>query len=208
VPQVYLDRVVAIGRVETNAGAMQGQWIYEASGFLYGDFLSKTETTESYTLYLVTNRHVIDEHIATTSGPLAVKLNLKSGDAARPYLIDLSAQGKPLWHGHPNASIDLAVIRLNASSLEQNGVKFDGFKSDVDLLSRDKAKELGLSEGDSVFVLGFPMGIVGHEQNYVIVRQGVIARIQDTVRSPINTTFLIDSFIFPGSSGSPVVLKP
>jgi S1-C subfamily serine protease len=209
VPQVFLDRVVAIGRIETNPGPMHGQWIYEASGFLYGDFISKANDKENaYMLYLVTNRHVIEEHIAATTGPLFVKANLKSGEAARAFEVDLVAQGKPLWRGHQNPAIDLAVIRLNAPSLVQSGVKFDGFHSESDLLSRDKAKELGLSEGDSVFVLGFPMGIVGHEQNYVIVRHGVIARIQDTLQSPSNTTFLIDAFIFPGSSGSPVVLKP
>jgi hypothetical protein len=30
---------------------------------------------------------------------------------------------------------------------------------------------------DGVFVLGFPMGLAGTQRNYVVVRQGAIARI-------------------------------
>jgi hypothetical protein len=89
------------------------------------------------------------------------------------------------------------------------GVKFTYFRSDFDPLSRVKAKELGLSEGYGVFVLGFPMSLVGTVQDYVIVRQGAIARIRDSLESPPTAkTFLIDSFEFPGNSGSPVVLRP
>jgi len=208
-PPVFLNRVVAIGRKEMSPGPMQGQWVPEASGFLYGDFVAKVNEKENnYTLYLVTNRHVIEDHIAATPGPLVVKFNMKSGQAARTYDIDLVQQGKPVWRSHPNQAIDIAVIRLNAQFLVQEGASFDHFRSDSDSLTRDKAKELGLSEGDGVFVLGFPMGLVGREQDYVIARQGIIARIQDTLRSPTNVTFLIDSFVFPGSSGGPVVLKP
>lgn len=58
-------------------------------------------------------------------------------------------------------------------------------------------------------MLGFPMGIVdGETQEYVIVRQGVIARIRNTLESSVITPFLIDSFIFPGNSGGPVILRP
>jgi S1-C subfamily serine protease len=189
---------------------MQGKWVAEASGFLYGDFVAKVNEKEnSYVLYLVTNHHVVEEHIAATAGPLVVKFNMKSGEAARTYNIDLVQQGKPIWRAHPNPAIDVAVIRLNAPFLVQEGASFDYFRSDSEVLTKDKAKELGLSEGEGVFVLGFPMGIVGGEQDYVIVRQGIIARVQDTLRSPAtNTSFLIDSFVFPGSSGGPVVLKP
>ena len=76
-----------------------------------------------------------------------------------------------------------------------------------DLLSRRKAKELGLSEGDGVYVLGFPMGLTGQGEDDVIVRQGAIARVRETLESPAISSFLVDSFIFPGNSGGPVVLK-
>jgi S1-C subfamily serine protease len=51
------------------------------------------------------------------------------------------------------------------------------------------------------------MGLIGPERNYVIVRGGNIARIQDAIDRRSNE-FLIDVFTFPGNSGGPVVTKP
>jgi S1-C subfamily serine protease len=49
------------------------------------------------------------------------------------------------------------------------------------------------------------MGISGTAQrNYVIARQGSIARISD-VLDGASTTFLIEAMVFPGNSGGPVV---
>src|ERR1019366_8874960 len=55
--------------------------------------------------------------------------------------------------------------------------------------------------------LGFPLQLVGGERNYVIVRHGTIARIGDMLAGT-NKNFLVDTFIFPGNSGGPVILKP
>jgi hypothetical protein len=209
-PLVYLNRVVAIGRKDTTPGPTFGKWIGEATGFFYGEFDHKVnETQSSYTFFLVTNRHVLEEHLAATNGPLSVRLNRKSGGPAQDFAFPLVVGGLPTWHTHPDPLIDVVVIGLDSSVFQAMGIDFDYFKSDVDILSRVKAKELGLAEGYGVFVLGFPMGLVGTEQDYVIVREGSIARIRDTLDSPTTVkNFLIDSFIFPGNSGGPVVLRP
>jgi S1-C subfamily serine protease len=188
----------------------QGMWTPEASGFLYGEFVSKVSETESkYRTYLVTNRHVIEEHAAATKAPLSVKFNLKTAGASREYDVMLTDErGQPTWHPHPNAAVDIAVIPIDANFLQKEGARFDYFRGESDVLSRSRAKEMGLSEGDGVYVLGFPMGLVGAQQDYVVVRQGTIARVTDALESPVATSFLIDSFNFPGSSGSPVVLRP
>src|SRR5262249_34216763 len=65
----------------------------------------------------------------------------------------------------------------------------------------------GIAAGDGVFVLGFPMNLAGEQRNYVIVRQGCIARISEMIEEA-TTTFMIDATVFPGNSGGPVVLKP
>jgi hypothetical protein len=51
------------------------------------------------------------------------------------------------------------------------------------------------------------MGLVEEERNYVIARQGAIARIRDTLAGS-TSRFLIDALIFPGTSGGPVVTRP
>lgn len=222
IPPFYLDCVVALGRKDliptppAPPGApvqppRYGPWIPEASGFLYGKFLKKEdEQHNSYNVYLVTNRHVVEEHEQfAKGGPLWVRFNLTTAGSAREYDIPLrDAQGKPQWHFHPNPLVDIAVIPINTDFLKGQGARFDHFRGDEQLLTRAKAKELGLSEGDGVFVLGFPMGLTGRQEDYVVVRQGTIARIKDVLDSPEPSTFLIDSFIFPGSSGGPVVHRP
>jgi S1-C subfamily serine protease len=213
VPPFYLDTVVVIGHNETipapSPGSPQVKWVPEASGFLYGDFLFKQGDQRQYDIYLVTNKHVILDHMAAATGPLLVRFNLQSPGPAREYSIPFKdEQGKPSWHAHPDADVDLAVVRINANLLRDQGARFDFFRSDGPILNREKAKEIGLSEGDEIFVMGFPMGLADGVQDYVIVRQGVIARIRDRLDSPTVKTFLIDAFVFPGNSGSPVVLKP
>jgi S1-C subfamily serine protease len=209
IPPPFLDAVVLIGRTEINP-AEPIHWVPEASGFLYGDYLKKVdEQHNSYQVFLVTNRHVIEDHAVMTNRPLSVKFNLKTQGSTRAYDIPLrDNKGNPVWHFHPDATVDLAVVSIDTNVLEKEGAVFYYFHSDADVLSRAKAKELGLSEGDGVFVLGYPMGIAGSIQDYVIVRQGAIARVRDSLEVPTLTSFLVDSFVFPGSSGGPVVLKP
>ena len=51
------------------------------------------------------------------------------------------------------------------------------------------------------------LGLAGEERNYVIVRQGILGRVQHWLHGNART-FLIDASIYPGNSGGPVVLKP
>ena len=51
------------------------------------------------------------------------------------------------------------------------------------------------------------MGLTGEQKNYVIVREGIIARLTEMIDKASNK-FMINSFVFPGNSGGPVVLKP
>lgn len=214
-PIVYLDHVVAIGRKETKPGPDQGKWFGEATGFIYGEFAGNSPAGRQYTPFLVTNRHVIEEHIALTDGAaLFVRFNPKAEGPATDYDLPLTIGGHPTWHAHPDPEVDLAVVTLNASWLQTAGVSFGFFRNDLDTLGRSKAKDLGLSEGNGIFVLGFPMSLVGQQlvgqqRDYVVVRQGCIARITDSLNAPSRIkTFLVDAFVFPGNSGGPVVLRP
>ena len=68
--------------------------------------------------------------------------------------------------------------------------------------------------------IGYPLGLRQGDSNFPLVRQGVIAtkigmRLKDKVESPGGTlrdrtlrAFLVDGATVPGSSGSPVILKP
>jgi len=119
----------------------------------------------------------------------------------------IATNGKSLWIGHPNDKTDVAAIFLNADFLTQEGRKFAVFQSDQHVCLKETMKTGVLNEGDRVFVLGFPMGLVASERQYVICRSGIIARIRDYLEDKA-TDFLVDAPVFPGNSGGPVVSCP
>ena len=195
IPPHYLNTLVAIGE-ETEDGFRCG-----ATGFLYGhpgDI--GTEGQQMYYYYLVTNRHVVDKNFSprATEKPVA-RFNLSTGKASQPYLVEH-------WTWHPN-DLDVAVAQLSPPFFADLGIDFRLFTDDNDVLSRQEVEQVHIREGNGVFVLGFPLELAGQERNYVIVRQGIFARIQDWLRGD-EDTFLIDASIFPGNSGGPVLTKP
>lgn len=116
--------------------------------------------------------------------------------------------GSTSWIVHPNSDADVAVLLINGQQLRKDGIEFSFFAGGTQkVYALDQARESGVSEGDGVFVLGFPLGQAGTERNYTVVRQGIIARIQDWLSGNAQT-ILIDASIFPGNSGGPILLKP
>jgi len=198
IPSFFLDCVVAIGIGNTPE---ELKWI--ASGFLYGHFMEKKEQQDFYLVYLVTNRHVFEEkrHIFLRFNPL-------TKEKAREYKLDLVDKNDlPLWYSCSDVEKDVAVTVINVRKLREEGIQFAYFHSDKHVSDINKLKELGITEGDYAYLLGFPMGLIGGERNFVIVRGGSIARIRDTLQGA-SKDFLIDAFVFPGNSGGPAVSKP
>jgi hypothetical protein len=199
IPDWHPDCVVAIG---VKVKGDQTQWV--ASGFLYGHFVdTDAESKPRYSVYLVTNRHVLKGR-----KKVFVRFNPQAEEPAREYELNLrTPDGAPTWVGHPKAEVDVAVVPTSFQTLREHAMKVAFFPSDRGVASIDKMKEVGVTEGDFAYVLGFPMGLVGGQRNVVIVRSGSIARIRDALARS-NDTFLVDALVFPGNSGGPVVLKP
>ncbi len=198
IPPFFVDCVVAIGTDDPDGNRT---WI--ASGFLYGYHLGdKPDGKKEYGIYLVSNRHVFED-----MAQVYLRLNPQANEPDREYTLTLlDNDGAPLWVPHPNPEIDVAVITINIGWLEEQAMQVAYFRSDLEA-NVEKLKDLGITEGDFVYVLGFPMGFVGDLRNTVIVRGGSIARIRD-VLAGTSQEFLVDAFIFPGNSGGPVVSKP
>ncbi len=198
IPKFFIDCVVAIG-VEINGSK---NWI--GTGFLFGYLFEKTtDSRNKYFTYLVTNKHVINNY-----EKIFVKFNPQTDQSSKDYDIVLKmADGSNNWTGHPDANIDIAVIPVDIQILIDEGMKFHFFQSDKHVLtSTDMARE-GLSEGDFIYVLGFPMGILTSDRQYVFSRSGTISRISDLYEKR-SKDFIIDAFVFPGNSGGPVLSKP
>lgn len=198
IPPYFIDSVVAIGNRPVNG---EVQWI--GTGFLVGRLYSEIESEkQQYVIFLVTNKHVLEG-----ASSIVVRFNPKTEEPARDYDIDLTDKTELVLVGHPDPDIDVVAISINTSVLQRDEAQFSFFRLEKNALCLSDLREQGASEGDFVYVLGFPMGIVSQDRQYVIVRSGIIARLRDVVAQK-SRTFLIDANIFPGNSGGPVVLKP
>lgn len=198
-PPFFLDAVIALG---VGDDPKERRWI--GTGFLYGALdKSSPQENRSYFVFLVTNRHVLDEQ-----DKVWIKFNALSGASSQDFDIPLRAKnGRELWIRHPDDAVDLGAMFINANVLQSKNIKFSFFKEDDHAHTIAQLKSEGVTEGNGVYVLGYPMGLVDSGWQAAICRLGCIARIQDVLNAGTGD-FLIDASIFPGNSGGPVVLQP
>lgn len=194
IPPFFTDTVVAIGYNSPNQKIKWG-----ASGFFY----FHTIKGQTGRVYLVTNKHVLGG-----KNQIFLRLNPKALNKPKGYILNLVNQnGEKLWRGHYSKKVDVAVIPVNFPLFQTDDMQVSYFLDSKHTSDCSGMKTKGLSEGDGVFALGFPVSLVGDKSNSVIVRGGTIARIRDTFKNPLEP-FLIDTTVFPGNSGGPVVNKP
>lgn len=198
IPPTYIDCVVAIGTTSNG----EQHWI--GTGFLFGDLLKKTpDNLNKYVVYLVTNKHVLNN-----LENIHIRFNPQTGQSAKDYLVSLKDKnGNKIWTGNSDPEIDVAVLQVNIQNVLNEGMKCSFFQSDKNTAVINELIKREASEGDPVFVMGFPMGIVAADRQHVFVRGGIISRIKDLFERR-SKDFVIDAFVFPGNSGGPVVSKP
>ena len=204
IPPFFIDTVIAIGKQTGTGASIHKQWI--GTGFLYATFQNvnvEDPSKSDYKIHLITNKHVLNNQ-----ENIILRFNPQDGQAATDFPLALNkADGTSVWTGHPIPNVDVAVIGLNAQMLLDAGMKFAYFKSESNILTKQDMIDQQVSEGDFIYVLGFPMGMMPSDRQHVIVRGGIIARIRDVFENR-NSSFTIDSLVFPGNSGGPVIIKP
>lgn len=194
----HLKSLVAVGQNNEN-----NKFICDSTSFLIGFIAHKSEKSEErlYSLFLVTNKHVFE-------GRESVYLRFDTSDGkTKIFKQDLFFPNKEKrWLAHENTDIDLALLNINTQILAGNGVQPIFITEEFFAYLKDFSN-IGIEVGDEVYVIGFPMGIAGEEQNYPCVKAGLISRIDNEIIN-LKKQFIIDSSVFPGNSGGPVVLKP
>lgn len=200
IPPIFLNTVVALGD-QSPEGKIQSN----ATGFLYGHPTGTTGEMgqKLYHVFLVTNRHVF-QRAAEHGDTIHARFNKLQETGTNMYPINLKDAS---WTVHPDPKADVAVLSINPERMKIDGIEYFFFEADNHVLTLEDARANEVSEGDGVFVLGFPLGEAGENRNFVIVRQGIIARVQHWLKGSART-FMIDASIFPGNSGGPVLLKP
>lgn len=196
IPPFFLDCVVSVG-VPTDSTP---NWI--GTGFIVGRLASDADGQQNYNTFLVTNKHVL-----TAKTNIILRFGNADHSNVLDYPINLQDENGLIWVGHPAQDIDVAAFSINPRILENDSAAFSFLALDVHAVGIAEMAAMGVSEGDAVFVLGFPMGIVSSQSMYVIARAGFIARVRDVLNSH-EPSILIDANIFPGNSGGPVVIRP
>ncbi len=197
IPPFYLDSTVIIGIPGENNTV---KWT--GSGFILGTLIDKVHIPKQYRTYLVTNKHVLNN-----LDSIYVRFNSVEGSQGKDYLIPLKENKNKLWVGHHDNDIDVAVLSINTAVLKNDKMIYSFVQDDAHVYKIRDLIEAEVTEGDPIYLLGYPLGIIDNNSQYVIARFGIIAKIRDMLKYK-GKGFLIDTKNYPGNSGGPVILKP
>lgn len=200
---------------------IENEWGSTGSGFL----VSRKIDEEKTRIFLATNKHVLhkDPGMRQNANKIIMHLNFKNEEgliigknAELPLNLDNSTKR---WHEHP--SIDVDVLAFDVTQLivdypliEKRWVDYSLF------VDKAKIEEFDITMGEDIMVIGYPLGFRQGSTNLPLLRSGIIAtriceqleddyqELDGSIRKRILRGFLFDGATIPGSSGSPVVLKP
>jgi Trypsin-like peptidase domain len=209
VPPIFINSVAALGNMlPLPDKPEEKKWFTFGTAFFFGVPVEPgSKPTKAYYTFLVTAKHVVEKRIESKSG---IRIRVNSTDptaTGRDFELPMAIGGPGNWFFHPNSAIDIAAIQINWEFLKRNKVEPNFFSSDFHTADRATLKLREVAAGDGIYLLGFPMNMAGEQRNYVILRQGCIARISEML-DDASTSFLVDAPVYPGNSGGPVILKP
>ena len=167
--------------------------------------------------WVVTNRHVVmPKHNGVEERPLSITIYLRRWDS----------QGRLEWGPieipakdfdervklHPDQNVDVAMINILNLFIQKVDLNLEGysyaspFHLSQNLTARQNS-EIKIGVASEVLVVGYPRGFYDDLNLFPIVKSGIVASRWGTSFQG-NPYFLIDSKLFPGSSGSVVISKP
>lgn len=166
-------------------------------------FVFSVERGEKTYPFVVTNKHVIN---GASVGSFF--FTVKENDApvvGKRHEVTIADFGSA-WFGHPDPGVDISVMPLVPilEHMQAQGVEaYFKMVPESAIPTDEQLTDLDALE-DIVFV-GYPNGVYDAHNLLPIVRKG-------TTATPVfvdfngDKVFLIDASVFPGSSGSPVML--
>lgn len=195
---------------------IENEWGKQGTGFL----VSRAVDANNIKVFLCTNKHVLnrDEKKRQVATKIICHLNETNKDSkivgVKHELPLALSNGTKRWKEHPNKDVDVLVFNITdlineRPNMIKKWVNYDLF------VDKDTLSKHDITIADEVLVLGYPSIIPKLKSNFPIVRQGIIAsqigeKYVDEYekRKRVLRGFLVDGGMIPGSSGSPVILKP
>ena len=197
-PRTYMDTLVTIS-VNDN-----GNTLCIGTGFLVGKFIKEEDGKRHYALFLITNKHVVQNQTVVYLG-----FNQFGVYATNEFKVVLKNNNILNYSPHVDKSVDVVALILNAEVLNVSKSQYSFFALDDNTYTIDQLKENGVYEGDLINVLGFPLNLVDLNHKNPICRLGCISKISNLyVPGNCDKNFIVDAQAFPGNSGGPVILRP
>lgn len=190
-----------------------------------GFLVMRAITNTSGRVFLVTNKHVVHRAPALRSSVTHLRCHFNTEDTQGvqgTVYGDIPLQrgdGSDRYREHPDADTDVAAVEVT-DVMNLNPTIAKRWATYAEFGDAAKRTELDITVGEEVITIGYPLGLRQGDSNFPLVRQGLIAtrigallrdKTKDAagaVRDRSLRAFLIDGATVPGSSGSPVVLKP
>ena len=188
-----------------------------------GFFVGRRTGPDQWKIILVTNKHVLHADPAARASIQNVNLHLNvanNGELAKftlDYRIRSGTQSAVIEHPDPN----IDVLAIDGGSVFQSVPNLANiFVAEDMFATAAKRRELDITAGEDVIVVGYPSAIRQGKTNAPLIRQGLIAsRIGEELHEEagivngqmtyrVTRGFLYDGAAIPGTSGSPIVLKP
>lgn len=199
---------------------IENDWNETGTGFL----VQRKITDDQAKAFLVTNKHVInsDALLRGQAQELLIGVNMYQPDGdiigEKGSLPLRYANGTRNWREHPDPDTDVLVV--DATNLIIHFPQLAMKVMDYSVIADSaKLKQFDITIGEDVLVIGYPIGLTQGSTNHPIARAGIIAtQIGELFEDEVEESghirrrklkgFLIDGATVPGSSGSPVILRP
>jgi hypothetical protein len=154
--------------------------------------------------FLVTNKHIVKDGVCGSFILTASDGEKPLGGTGHKFNIGASSD---FWFGHPNADVDIAVMPMGPLLHQAHGEKTPPpfFKAISQAMIPSAEEFAGFDVYESLVFVGYPDGLFDQVNLMPIMRQAMTATALQLDYEGI-PGFLISASVFPGSSGSPVLI--
>lgn len=199
-PEMYIADFLSYSTVRIENKTPEG--ISTGTGFFY---IYKVKDNPNLTIPLIiTNWHVISNAVET-SLVFTRRVGARPSNEKTGYVTFYPPWEH--WIRHPSNEVDIAALPLQpVVNMIRNQTKNDVFYMPYDssMIPSD-AEFRTVTQLDEVAMIGYPNGYWDKVNNQPIFRKGAVAT-RPSMNYMGKREYLVDMPVFPGSSGSPILL--